>query len=121
MTTPTTPDGQPWTVDLAARQITEARRRRDPMSQAAVEWGDRMAIEIAKQHPVEELETVGAGLLRASSCLAAVVDELRAMPSAEVGDGNVSALMVNMLAFAGERLLRDGRATYEAIREGARS
>lgn len=87
-----------YDVENALRELAKNRQRRDELTRQQVAIADRLAIHLDRHFAAEELETAGRALLiGAASVIALATEDIP------------SAVMCNVLAFAGDRLIRDGR------------
>ena len=85
------------------RELARHRLKRDPVTRAQVIIADGLAENMQRHFSAEEIETVGGALLvGAASCAILAQDQLPA------------ATVVNILGFAGGRMVTDGRAWLEA-------
>lgn len=99
----------PYDVDKALKEMARARVRRDPLSHAQAQIGDKLATYLTDHFSPEELETAGrAALIGAAGIGALAADQLPA------------SVLVNVLGFAGARLIQDGRAWEPAQEEVTR-
>ena len=87
-----------YDIEQARRELRKARRNRDELTRQQAQLGENLAHHIDRHFTAEEMETVGRALLIAAGGLGALVVE--DMPP---------AVMVNVLGFAGDRLITDGR------------
>ena len=88
-----------YDVDRAMREIARARRKRDELTRQQGAIADNLATHLDRHFSAEELETAGRALLIGAASVAALV-------SPDIPP----AVIANVLAFAGDRLVRDGRA-----------
>ena len=96
----------PFDFDRALREVTRHRSKRDQVTPAQAQLGDRLATRAAAEFGPEALETAGLGILLGASIAAELVREGIEQP----------AILANVLGFIGERLVRDARAAEEASR-----
>lgn len=90
-----------YDVDEALREIARHRKRRDELTRQQVAIADRLAIHLDRHFAAEEIETAGRALvIGAASVIALATEDIP------------PAVMCNVLAFAGARLILDGR-TFE--------
>jgi hypothetical protein len=87
-----------YDVDKARREVRRNRRRRDGMTLAQASIADALALSISQHFSAEETGTVGRAVLIAAGAIAA----LAVIPEMQ------PAVLCNVLAFAGERLITDG-------------
>jgi hypothetical protein len=87
-----------YDVEAALKTAATYRRRNDKATRLQVELADRFAINLTKHFP-DGLEAAGTALVLAAASLGALM--------AEGIDGKV---LVNLLAFAGQRMVQDARA-----------
>lgn len=99
----------PYDVDKALKEMARARLRRDPVTRAQARIGDQLASYLTGQFSAEELETAGRAILAGASGVAALIEEQ--MPP---------VILVNVLGFAGARMVTDGRA-WEPVDAGTTS
>jgi len=97
------PDAIPplYDVDKARREMRRARRRRDNLTRAQVIIGDRLAHHLDRHFSAEELETAGRAVMIAAASVGALAEMDHMQP----------AVLCNVLAFAGDRLITDGQVT----------
>jgi len=88
-----------YDVDNALAEIAKARARRDELTRQQVAIADRLAIHLDRHFAAEELETAGRALVIGAASIAALANE--DIPG---------AVMCNILAFGGARLILDGRS-----------
>lgn len=94
MTAPT------YDVEHALRQVARARRRQDTLTNASAQIADDLAANMARQFGPEAAETVGLALVT----VAASIGALRELPL---------EVVMNVMAFAGQRMVLDARAAWE--------
>ena len=88
-----------YDVDKARAVLAKGRRSRDPLTREQAAIGDRLANHLNKHFSAEELETAGRAVMIAAASIGAL---------AEYGE-IPGAVLVNILAFGGDRLITDGR------------
>lgn len=89
-----------YDLDDALLQLAKARRLRDPVTRSAAELADDMAHHMAAHFGPEEIETVGRALVLAAASIGGLAQRAPEIQS---------AVLVNVVAFAGQRLVVDGR------------
>ena len=87
-----------YDVEHALAEVARNRKRRDDLTRAQVGIGDGLALHLDRHFAAEELETAGRALLIGAASVAALA-----------GEGVPGEVLCNVLAFAGARLIRDGR------------
>ena len=100
-------DAETATYDLEAAlaAMRKARQRRDPLTVTTGGFADRFANNMLRHFGPEQIETVGLALLIVGASLPAL-DELP------------HAVLANLVAFAGQRLVDDARAADQAMKQG---
>lgn len=93
-----------YDVELGLREIARHRRRRDQLTTATADVADRLASHMARHFGPEAAETAGLALVIAAASLGGLATEV---PRPEV--------LVNVLAFTGQRLATDARAADAAV------
>lgn len=88
-----------YAVDNALAEIAKARRRRDELTRMQASIADALATHLDRHFSAEEMETAGRALLIGAASVAGLVRDDLISP----------AVLCNILAFAGDRLIRDGR------------
>lgn len=91
-----------YDVDKAMREIARARRKRDTLTSGQAYFGDQFASSMNRHFAAEEIETAGRALLIAAGYAAELCKH-----------GTPPQMIANILGFAGDRLIRDGRAMTE--------
>lgn len=94
-----------YDVDAALRQLAASRRLRDPLTRATAQLADDLAHHMSANFGPEELETVGRALIIVAASLGVLPHE---QPEIQ------AAVLVNVAAFAGQRLVIDGREADKA-------
>ncbi len=89
-----------YDVDKARTEMAKGRRSRDPLIREQAAIGDRLANHLNKHFSAEEQETAGRAVMIAAASVGTLA-EYRDIPG---------AVLVNILAFGGDRLITDGRA-----------
>lgn len=93
-----------YDVEAALRAAAHYRRRNDKATRAQVELADRLATNMTKHYP-EGLEQAGTALVLAAASLGVLAAE-KVTPE----------VIINILAFAGQRMVLDARAAgIEAV------
>lgn len=90
-----------YDVERGLREVARYRRRRDELSRATADLGDRLAANIARHFGPEATETAGLALVLAGASVGAL-------------DGVPVRVVAGVLALAGQRLVGDARAAEEA-------
>lgn len=85
-----------YDVDRARHVLAAQRRKRDELTLATTMVADRLSSHIGRHFAAEELEAAGRALLVAAASLGVLTDV-------------DPATLCNLLAFAGDRLITDGR------------
>lgn len=96
-----------YDVEEALRQMARQRRKRDPLSVAQAQLGDKLAANMVRHFGPEAVETAGLSLVIGGASVVALKDL-------------DPAILCNVLAYAGQRLVVDARAGDEAAREEIR-
>lgn len=97
-----------YDVGQAMREIARARRKRDELTRQQASIANKLATHLDRHFSAEELETAGRALLIGAGSVAALAEP-----------GIPPAVLVNVLAFTGDRLVRDGRTiTATPVQEG---
>lgn len=86
-----------YDVEAALQQMARQRRKRDPMSIAQAELGDKLASHLVAHFGPEAIETAGLALVIGAASVAALKDM-------------EMAIGCNVLAYAGQRMVLDARA-----------
>ncbi len=94
----TAPTDDLYDVENALRELAGNRRRNNKAIVATVDLADRLAINLTKHFP-DGLEHAGVGLVVAAASVAALARE-----------GVDAAVICNVIAFAGQRMVLDARA-----------
>lgn len=89
-----------YDVDNARRELAKIRRRRDELTRQQASIGDRLATQMDRHFSAEELETAGRALVIAAGSVGVLAQE-----------GIPASVVVNIIAFAGDRLITDGEVT----------
>jgi hypothetical protein len=94
-------DHQPhlYDVERARAEMAKGRRMRDPLTREQANIGDRLAHHLNDHFSAEELETAGRAVMIAAASIGTLA-AYKEIPG---------AVLVNILAFAGDRLITDGR------------
>lgn len=92
-----------YDVELGLREIARHRRRRDQLTNATTEVADRLAHHMARHFGPEATETAGLALVIAAASLGGLAREV-----------SQPEVLVNVLAFAGQRLADDARTADKA-------
>jgi hypothetical protein len=93
-----------YDVESALREVARYRRRRDQLTTATTEVADRLASHMARHFGPEAAETAGLALVIAAASLGGLAREV-----------SQPEVLVNVLAFAGQRLATDARAADAAV------
>lgn len=83
------------------REIARARRRRDELTHHTTGIADQLALHVTRHFGPEALETAGLSMVLAAASLGVI---------AARDGGQVAQATVNILAFAGQRLVLDARS-----------
>lgn len=102
----TTPIRPLYDVEEALRQMARQRRKRDPLSVAQAELGDKLASHMVAHFGPEAVETAGLALIIGAASVAALKDM-------------DPAVVCNVLAYTGQRLVLDARAADSAAGGGS--
>lgn len=94
MTAPT------YDVENALRELARARRRQDDLTGATAQISDDLAVNMARQFGPEGAETAGLALV----VCAASIGALKGLPL---------EVVINVIAFAGQRMVLDARAAEQ--------
>jgi hypothetical protein len=87
-----------YDVEQALQEIARARLRPDELTRQQVAIADRLVIHLDRHFAAEELETAGRALLVGAASVGVLcVEDMQPQ------------VLVNILAFAGARLVTDGR------------
>ena len=97
-------------MDHGLREIARTRGKRDSVTRAQVQLSDALAEFVNRHFSPEEIETAGRALMIAASCTAGLIGSGVSRPE----------VIVNVIGFAGGRLVTDGRAWTEAGTEDTR-
>lgn len=92
-----------YDVEYGLAELAKSRRRRDHVTRATVSSADDLAHNLSGHFSAEELESIGRALVITSASLAGLI----ALPR---GDEIQPAVLINLIAFAGQRLVVDARA-----------
>ena len=90
-----------YDVEKARRVLATQRRKRDELTLATTMIADRLSSHLGRHFAAEELESAGRSLVIAAASLGALAD-------------CDPASLCNVLAFAGDRMITDGRVTLDA-------
>jgi hypothetical protein len=85
-----------YDVEQARRVVAAQRRKRDELTLATTMIADRLSSHLGRHFAAEELEAAGRSLVIAAASLGALTD-------------CDPATLCNLLAFAGDRMITDGR------------
>jgi hypothetical protein len=91
-------------IDRGLRELARQRGRRDTLTRAQAQLGDGLAEFVNRHFSAEEAETAGRALMIAASCGGGLVNEGVDRPE----------IVINVIAYAGARLVTDGRAWADA-------
>jgi hypothetical protein len=94
-----------YDVEDALRTAAKYRRRNDAATLAQVDLADRLATAMTKHFP-SGLEEAGISLVLAAASLGAITAEVS------------PAVLVNIIAFTGQRMVLDARAADEEREAG---
>jgi hypothetical protein len=86
-----------YDVENALRELARARRRQDQLTTSSAQIADDLAIHMARQFGPEGAEVAGLALVTCAASLGA----LRGLPV---------EVVMNVVAFAGQRMVLDARA-----------
>ncbi len=95
-----------YDVEDALRTAAQYRRRNDAATLAQVELADRLATNMTRHFP-DGLEAAGMSLVLAAASLGALANEVS------------PAVLVNIIAFTGQRMVLDARAARPDPNGGA--
>lgn len=90
-----------YDVEASLHIIAGQRRKRDEVTRAQAELADRLAGRITAHFGPEAVETAGLALVLGAACVGALQE---CHP----------AILINVLAFTGQRLVTDARAADAA-------
>ena len=94
-----------YDVDTALAELARQRLKRDGMTRGTVQLSDSLVEHLLRHVSPDEVETAGRVLMIASSSVAALVMEARAQ------DTDMDpVVLLNILGFAGGRMVTEGRA-----------
>lgn len=96
-----------YDVEAALRQLARQRRNRDPLIRETTHHADRLAEHLRPEFGPEAEETAGLALVRAAASLGGLAAELASPDNMEAR--NLASTLVNLLAFAGQRMVSDSR------------
>jgi hypothetical protein len=99
-------------IDANLRLMARNRLKRDGLTRGTVQLSDSLFEFLLRHFSAEEAETVGRALIVAASAVSSLVVEARSQNS-ELD----SAVALNIIGFAGGRMLTDGRDWTAAQRE----
>lgn len=94
-----------YDVDRGLAELGRQRLKRDGLTRGTVQLSDSLVEHLLRHLSPDETETAGRVLLIASSSVASLVVEARAM-----GNELDPAVVLNILGFAGGRMITEGRA-----------
>ena len=86
-----------YDMDQARREMAKARKRRDTVTREQVRLGDKLAHHLNAHFSAEELETAGRAVMLSAASIGGLIEDLPA------------SVLVNILAFAADRLITDGQ------------
>lgn len=90
-----------YDVEAGLAQLAQSRRLRDHVTRATTELADRLAHCLEPHFSAEELESVGRALVVTAASIGALAAREPTMQP---------AVLVNLVGFAGQRLVVDARA-----------
>ena len=102
-----------YDVDVGIAELARERLKRDGLTRGTVQLSDSLVEHLLRHLAPDETETAGRALLVASSSVASLVVEARAM-----GTELDPAVVLNILGFAGGRMVTEGRAWTDAAPPG---
>lgn len=88
-----------YDVELGLREAAKHRLRRDEVSRATCDLADRLASHLVRHFGPEAVETAGLALVISAASVGALAAE-----------GVQPAILVNVIALAGQRMVGDARA-----------
>ena len=98
---------------MGIAELARERLKRDGLTRGTVQLSDSLVEHLLRHLAPDETETAGRALLVASSSVASLVVEARAM-----GTELDPAVVLNILGFAGGRMVTEGRAWTDAAPPG---
>lgn len=87
-----------YDIEHGLAQLAAYRRKRDELTRGQVHLADSLAMYVDRHLAAEEQETAGRAILIAAASAMSLLQE-----------GAMPEIVLNVLAFAGARLIRDGR------------
>jgi hypothetical protein len=93
-----------YDVELGLREMARQRRKTDELTRAQAQIGDRLAEHLVRHFGPEALETAGLAMVISAASLAYLAKE-----------GATAAVAVNVLGFAGQRIVLDARTADAAL------
>ena len=95
-----------YDIEHGLQEIAAARLKRDALTRETRGIADQLAEHVSRHFGPEEMETAGLALV----LVAASLGSLAAAPDMQ------PQVLVNLAAFAGQRMVGDARAAEESLR-----
>ena len=102
-----------YDVDVALAELARQRLKRDALTRGTVQLSDSLTEHLLRHLAPDETETAGRALLIAVASIASLVVEAQYL-----GDELAAEAALNIIAFAGGRMVTEGRAWTDAAPPG---